>query len=305
MRTARSLSFVLLVSCCLSLVLTPPPAMAQGEVQFRGTRDMPLHPIFGAITDDPGPFKQFVWPSTVTNQFYIPQEDKTDGASESAAPPPVVQFNPVSGYPIAVWTAGAATDDAGPSDRGADVLFTHFRVGGWSEPVLLAEGGADPSLAIDPVSGRVHLVFWTPADGGAVWHRQAPADLSSWSAPVRVSDRREAAARPVLLHHGGKLSIAYERHLVGLGSSPREIVLAEREGTGFVRTALALTSHEGRTWVRLDSDGDRLLVRWVNAEHQAGWILRGDDGTWGTVQFVPLGLTARSAASRGGVSSKR
>ena len=305
MRTARSLSFVLLVSCCLSFVLTPSPAMAQGELQFRGTRDMPLHPIFGSITDDPGPFKQFVWPVTVTNQFYIPQEDKAEGDSEGEAPPPVVQFNPISGYPIATWAAGPASDDIGHDDRGADVLFTHFRVGGWSEPVLLAEGGVDPSLAIDPVSGRVHLVFWTPDDGGAVWHRHAPADLSAWSDPVRVSGRREAATRPALLLQDGKLLIAYERHLLGLGSTPREIVLAERDGADFVRISLALTSHEGRNWVRLDSDGSKLLVRWVNAEHQAGWILRGDDGVWGTVQFVPLGLSARSKGSRGDVRWKR
>ena len=43
-------------------------------------------------------------------------------------------------------------------------------------------------------------------------HRQAPADLLSWSEPVQVSQPAEIAARPAAVFHDGALMLVYEVH---------------------------------------------------------------------------------------------
>lgn len=289
MRTARRLFVAPFVLCLLVLVLSLAPVVAQVQVEAQPEEEETPVRLPTAITDDPGPFSKLNWQS-------LPQIDPGHGDSGYLELSPTILFNPFSGQPIAVWTRGATPESGARDLDGGDVFSSTFTIGGWTGPVLLAEGAADPRLSIDPASGGVHLVYWTPAAGGGVWHRQAPADLSTWSSPVRVSDAREAAARPTVVFHQGRLTIAYESHLSGLGSAARAMVVATRDDQGFSRTVIAHADFAGQNWLRLDSldavlgNAPRLLLRWMADAHQAGSALSEQDGVWGPVHLQPLGV---------------
>jgi len=302
MRTARRLFAAPFVPCLLALALLATPVLAQVEVRAVHDPEEDLVPMPTAITDDPGPFDKIDWDATSrTGSGYV--EVGAPGRTTSVVGPALL-LNPFSGRALTVWVREATATGDQDASAGGDLLLSQFDVGGWTRPVLLAEGAADPVVVIDPADGGVHVVYWTPGDGG-VWQRQAPADLTGWSEPVRVSDAREAAARPAALAHGGRLVIAYESHLAGLGSAQRALVVATPRDGGFARTVVAYADFAGRNWLRLDADGPRLMLRWVADAHRAGSALSEREGLWGAAHLQPLRASLPVDASRESTARSR
>ena len=107
-------------------------------------------------------------------------------ANEDGAPS--IAFNSASDLPLVAWAKN--------SPGGYDVVLSRFADGAWTEPIILADDAtvsqpADPALVVDPSDGSVHILYWTDEAWPRVMHRQSPADLSSWSDPVQVSQPGE------------------------------------------------------------------------------------------------------------------
>ena len=281
-RFSRKIGLLIVVCATPSVV-----AIAQGDVELR-IQGQPLHPILGSITDDSGPFWNVVWGNTsnLTTQWSLPPQD--DGKDHEFDAAPSILYNPVSGYPVAVWhTEGA--------EKSGDVRVSYFTVGGWSAPFVAATGAAEAKAIVDGNSGSIHLVY-TSRSTGAVWHREATADLSTWTDPQRISDEGNPSFGPAVAIHGATLTIAYETSVSGRDSAPKNIVVAQadlRASNGGARdyftTVLATIYSDRDCHIRLDGErgGGRLLVRWIQAPAQFGWVVQSPRGVWGPVAVEP------------------
>jgi hypothetical protein len=155
--------------------------------------------------------------------------------------------------------------------------------------VLVAGSTADeldPSVVIDPASGEVHVAYWIADGAPRVVRRVAPADLSSWSVEVPVSQPGEIACRPSMALVEGTLRVAYEVHDYGYGTVPRRIVLAEEAPPGGpVYESLTITQFSGPAWPQIHSQGGVVWVDWIDAEGEACWLRKISSAPWDPEQI--------------------
>lgn len=207
------------------------------------------------IVEEPDPFGR-VWHRFEDHSgslVVLNAEGEANGDGE-----PTVLINTFSNLPIVAWSQN--------SPQGYDVVISHFVAGAWTEPQTLAGSAADeldPFLLMDPQDGTVHLFYWVHDVSPRVMHRQAPADLSTWSLPEQVSQPSEIGCRPAAVFHQGVLKVVYEVHEFGFGTTPRQIVLASHDGLGFSSSSVALSGHAGANWPQVHSRKGRLWVDWI------------------------------------------
>jgi len=184
-----------------------------------------------------------------------------------------------SSLPIAAWAKN--------SPAGYDIVVSRFTGGSWTAPETVADSPADeldPMLVLDASDGSIHLLYWILDGTPRVMHRQAPADLSSWSAPLQVSQPGEIACRPSGAIHEGVLQVVYEVHALGYGSTPRQIVLAAQDGQGYISEVLATTPYDGDNWPQVHSTHGKHWVDWIDTDSDMGWTRRQPGGSWEPVQ---------------------
>jgi hypothetical protein len=195
---------------------------------------------------------------------------------------------------------------------GYDVVVSHFSQGAWSAPQVVAGGAQnqlDPKLTRDS-TGSVHIFYWVDSDPPQVFLVSAPPDLSSWSAPLRVSDAAEPSLRPSGGYWSGALRVAYEVHNFGTGQSPREVVLARFENGGFVPEVVAITNNLGDVRPEVHSHAGRLWVDWIDHEDGTGggelaWTRLNGSGQWEPIRFEPFSTyEQRVHLVRGGARMK-
>jgi hypothetical protein len=250
----------------------------RGEVGvFVDPGDAELRPLGGvyhivSLVEDPDGFPPFGRQSSAEDVRRVVLNEQGDLNGDGR---PSDAFDPVSGLPIVAWARNSAS--------GYDIVVSSYAAGAWSEPQVVAgsaDDELDPSLVVDPADGTVHLFYWVDGATPAVMHREAPADLSVWSAPVQVSSGTDAAFRPHGVFHNGVLRVAYEVHNFGTGQVPRQVVLARREGQGFVTEIMAVSYHGGPLWAEVHSHAGELWVEWIDADDELAWIRLGEQGTW-------------------------
>lgn len=201
---------------------------------------------------------------------------------------PSLAVNTVNGLPMVAWARN--------SPGGYDVVLSCFHNGAWTAPVVLAEDAttsepADPVLVIDHSDGTVHLLYWADDSWPRVLHRHAPADLSSWSDPVQVSQPGEKAVRPGGTFHDGLLHVVYETHTGQLGGTPRQIVLAVEDGAGFTSEIVATTNHVEPNRPQIHGHGPLLWVDWIDAEGEMTWTRRQALGPWDPIEVEAYSTT--------------
>lgn len=234
---------------------------------------------FALIVEDPDGFP--VWTSFTPDARRIVLNAQGDANGDG---PPSTLLS-ASGVPVVAWARN--------SPSGYDVVISTYPGGGaWSEPEVVAGGPddeMDPSLVLDPSSGAVHLFYWVDATVPVVMHREAPADLSSWSAPDQVSGGVYPAYRPWGVFHEGVLRVIYEVHNYGSGQTPRQIVLARQENGSFVPEIMAVSYYSGLLWPRVHSTSGRLWIDWIDAQGEIAWFRLDPGGsTWEPTHYEPF-----------------
>ncbi len=260
-----------------------PPVLADVAVDLApngGGQHVAIVSIVSIIVDDPDPLGwASVRPSAPTRFLLNP-----DGQANGDGRPSVV-VDRADGAPIVVWAK------SGPG--GFDVVYSRFDVAGgasgagWSQPVVVVDlpvDALDPVLVQDPADDAFHLLYATGGTSPAIWHRAAPQDLSSWSAPLQVSLPSEYAARPGAVFHDGDLHVVYETHADAAGGGPHQVVLA-RDLSGdvsglFDYRTMATTPYTGAQRPSVHSFGGRLWVRWIDDAQNVCWDRLLPGGGW-------------------------
>ena len=194
---------------------------------------------------------------------------------------PFTLVHPDTNIPSVLWGKN--------NGNGSDIVVSTFQSGSWSTPTTVVVGiivdDPEPIGVVDPADGSVHVFYWTEQPGPQVMHTQAPADLSSWTAPTQVSPAGEIALRPSAVFHQGVLKVAYECHNLGPGGTPRLIELATEDGVGdFTYETIATSHYEGGNHVEVHSGLDVLWVDWVDTETEIGWTRDSGSGSWEPIQ---------------------
>jgi len=202
---------------------------------------------------------------------------------------PSFVFNSASGLPIVAWSRNSVS--------GYDVVVSVFTGGAWTTPTVVAGSSAnelDPNVFLDG-AGNVHLVYWVD-DGSSctVFHRQAPPNVSSWSAADQVSAPGETACRPAGVFHGGMVRVAYESHPMGYGSTPRQVILARYDIGGLVSEIVATTNNTTNLYPEAHSQAGKLWVDWIDDhgatefEGDTAWTRLGSGGAWEAIRYTPF-----------------
>ena len=198
---------------------------------------------------------------------------------------PSLAFNIVNDLPMVAWAKN--------SPGGYDVVLSCFANGAWTDPLVLAEDAtvsepADPVLVINPTDGSIHVLYWTDDAWPRVIYRHAPADLSSWSDPVQVSQPGERAVRPGGAFYNGLLHVVYETHAGQLGGTPRQIVLAVENGSGFTSEVVGTTNYSEPNRPQVHGAGAVLWVDWIDAAGEMTWTRREGPGPWDPIEIEPF-----------------
>jgi len=231
-----------------------------------------------SIQEDPNPVPS-AWIPLSTTSFGMRVVLNADGAARGDGEPRMID-HPTTGVPIVVWSRHTNSD--------YDVVVSRFVGGAWTEPTVIAgspEAELDPSIAVDPTDGTVHVVYWVlaspPVPASRAVHVQAPSDLSSWSTPINVSAPGEFAARPSATFHAGTLHVVYEA-AIGDGP-PYYVLLATRSQGSWTAGALLGTSWFGDAlWPEIHSQGDTLWAEWIDAVDSMAWVEQEPGQLWGT-----------------------
>jgi len=241
--------------------------------------------ILNGLTEDPGPINP-VWRKLGTEEvarvsLNVAGEANGDGM-------PSLLSNPATGLIVAAWARNSVS--------GFDVVVSRFVSGAWTAPQVVVGSTAselDPQLVLDP-GGAVHLFYWVDSALPQVFHVEAPADLSSWSTPLRVSENTEPSCRPAGAYYNGVLRVAYEVHNFGVGHAPREIVIARLDNGAFTPEVVAVTNNLGPLHPEAHSHGGKFWVDWVDAVDNAGagelaWARLNAQAEWEPIQYEPFG----------------
>jgi len=279
------------------------PTIARSEVGVVDNPGISQHRIAYVleIVDDPTPITT-VWrrlsPIDAIH-FTLNPEGETNG---DGMPSVITDAN--SGLVAAAWSRNSAA--------GFDIVISRFVSGAWTLPQVVAASSAselDPQLVLAP-DGSVHLFYWVDGTTPQVFHTVAPSDLSSWSAPVLVSQPGVASCRPAGAFYNGVLRVAYEVHSFGSGNTPRQVVLARLENGAFTPEVVAMTNNLGDVRPQVHSHAGKLWVDWVDHETTGGsgelaWTRLNAQGLWEAIQFEPFtNREQRDYLVRGGAKLK-
>jgi hypothetical protein len=274
---------LLTVAAALLLFLAM-PAMAEVGVAFNSVEGSAgaLYELVGII-EDADPVGIHWRPYTLPGGNYAVLN--SDGEANGDGRPSST-FNRFSQLPIVAWAKSTAT--------GYDVVISHFANGAWSNPLVLCTDAtttmdAEPYLTVNPADGSVHVVYWMDESSPRIMHRQAPADLSSWSAADQVSSVGEIALRPAAAFHQGLLRVVYESHAGQIGGTPRYITLATVDGGGYGYEVLATSNHDEPNRPRVHSARGNLWVEWIDAEGEMTWMSRVLPDPWSDIEIEPYG----------------
>ena len=280
---------------CAALLFTVAlPLQAEiGAVDIQSTG-----PYVLSIIDDPDPtgaaWRRYT-PLSSVSRIVLNEQGEANGDGD-----PAVLYNTVTRTPVVAWARNSA--------EGFDIVLSHFVDGTWSEPSVLAGSTADeldPYLALDETNGAVHLLYWVNDASPRGVHRQAPADLSSWSDPQIVSAPAEIAARPSATIASGVLRVAYESHNGSLGGTPKLIVLATDSGSGFTSQSLGSSYHAAPNWPQIHSRPGRVWAEWVDDVGEMNWTREDTGGGWDPPQIEPYTCTEeRDYFVRGRIRSR-
>jgi len=284
-RSTRTPAFPVFVLLLIAAGAGSSLAVAEVGVALTSPAGAPAAgPYVLEIVDAPDPIGT-VWHRLTSSPTHIVVNP--EGEANGDGDPSFV-FNSVSGLPIVAWSRN--------SGSGYDVVVSVFTGGAWTVPIVVAGSSAnelDPNVFLDG-AGNVHLVYWV--DDGisrTVFHRQAPPDVSSWSAADQVSAPGETACRPAGVVHGGMVRVAYEVHPMGFGSSPRQVVLARYETGGIVAEIVATTNNTTNVFPEVHSQSGKLWLDWIDAhgatefEGETAWTRLGSGG-WEVVHYDPF-----------------
>jgi hypothetical protein len=236
------------------------------------------------ITEDPGPIVM-AWRKLGADDITrftlnVNGELNGDGA-------PSIVSDSTSGLIAAAWARHSAS--------GFDVVVSRFVNDAWTAPQVVADlsdSALDPQLVLDP-DGSLHMFYWVDSPVPQVFHVVAPADLSSWSAPVRVSDIGEPSCRPAGGFYNGVLRVAYEVHNFGVGHAPREVVLSRFESGAFTPEVVAITNNLGSIQPQVHSHAGKFWVDWVDSEDGTGggelaWLRLNAQAQWEAIRYEPF-----------------
>jgi len=154
------------------------------------------------------------------------------------------------------------------------------------------------------------MFYWVDGTTPQVFHTVAPPDLSSWSAPVLVSQPGVAACRPAGAFYNGVLRVAYEVHNFGSGNTPRQVVLARCEAGAFTTEVVAMTNNLGEVRPQVHSHAGHLWVDWVDTETtgssgELAWTRQNAQGQWEAIRYEPFAnREQRDYLVRGGARLK-
>jgi hypothetical protein len=253
------------------------------------------------ITEDPTPITTIWRKVTPNDAVHVTLNPEGEANGDGA---PSVVSDAGSGLVAAAWSRHAQS--------GFDVVVSRFVNDAWTVPqvvVASSAGELDPQLVLAP-DGSVHLFYWVDGATPQVFHTVAPSDLSSWSAPVLVSQPGVASCRPAGAFHNGVLRVAYEVHNFGSGNTPRQVVLARLDNGAFVPEVVAMTNNLGEVRPQVHSHAGKLWVDWVDHETTGGsgelaWTRLNEQGQWQAVQFEPfVNREQRDYLVRGGAKLK-
>jgi hypothetical protein len=282
-----------LIAVALLFIMSLPLQAEVGvfEIEFKG-------PYILGIIDDPDPTSK-VWrrysPAGAPGRVVLNEQGEANGDGD-----PAVLFNTETGTPIVAWARNSA--------EGFDIVLSHLVDGAWSTPQVLAGDSydeLDPFLALDEATGAVHLLYWVNDATPKIVHRQAPADLSSWSAPRIVSGPAEIAARPAAKISGGTLRVVYESHNGTLEGTPKLIVLATDSGSGFVFETLGSSLHAAPNRPQIHNRPGRAWVEWIDGAGEMSWTREGSGGGWDPLDDEPYaGAEERDYFVRGRIRAQ-
>jgi hypothetical protein len=195
---------------------------------------------------------------------------------------PSTAYNVVTSLPLVAWAKNSAS--------GYDVVISRFEGGAWTVPAVVAgtsDDELDPQLVVDPADGTVHLFWWVASAVPHVLHAEAPADVSSWSAPEVVSQPSEVAVRPAATIRGTTLWVAYEVHATALGGTPRQIVVASGDGGTWSSEVVGTTLHDSDNRVGIHAGIDRLWIEWIDDDGEMAWS-RSFGPAWEPIATEPF-----------------
>ena len=215
-RTPWSIAAVWRIALAVGLIV---PTVSRAEVGVAMTLGSPgprIAYILGVIEDGPDPITNITWRplgSGTSGRVVLNPQGEANG--DGAPDDPLQSGDRLDRGSWARSSAG-----------GFDVVVSQFVDDAWTVPLVVVGSASqelDPHLVLAP-DGTVHLFYWVEGATRQVFQVTAPADLSSWSAPVLVSQPGESACRPAGAFHNGVLHVSYEVHNFGNGE------LAEASG---------------------------------------------------------------------------
>lgn len=275
---------VRVVWCALVLGLIA-PGLVRAEVgvaiETSGAAPRVVY-VFDGVTEDPTPINTIWRKLTPTlDSSHVTLNPAGEANGDGA---PSIVTDAISGVVVAAWSRNSAT--------GFDVVVSRFQNGTWTAVQVVAGSPADeldPQLVLDP-DGSIHLVYWVSGATPGVFHAAAPADLSSWSTAMPVSQPGQSACRPSGAFYNGVLRVAYELHDFGYGNSPRQVVLARLDNGAFTPEVVAMTNNPGDVRPQVHSHAGRLWVDWVDSETTGGsgeiaWTRQSASGQWDPIRY--------------------
>ena len=275
-----------LLGCALTLVLLAPDVVrAEVGVAIPSTGSSPgTVYVLDTIEDGPDPINTFWRKLGADNALRVPLNVTGEANGDGA---PSIVRDSGSGVIAAAWARHSAS--------GFDVVVSRFVNDAWTTPAVivdLADDALDPQLVLDP-DGSLHMFYWVDSPVPQVFHIVAPTDLSSWSAPVRVSDVGEPSCRPAGGFYSGVLRVAYEVHNFGVGHAPREVVLSRFENGAFTPEVVAVTNNLGSIQPQVHSHAGKFWVDWVDSEDGTGsgelaWVRLNAQGQWESIRYEPF-----------------
>lgn len=285
MRTLRTKLLPVLVVALAIVACLAPAARAEVAVAMtqNDDHDLIVVPYATAITDDAEPVVGIWMRISPLGGNRVLLNETGDANGDGA---PSIAVDPQTRMPIVAWSRNDAGD--------LDIVVSRFdpNLGDWTTPQVVAgssEIEKDPTLVIDPADGTLHVVYWIDDATPRVLHRQAPADLSAWSAAEEVSRPGEIGLRPCAVFHAGSLMVVYEAHPYGIGQTPRQIVVGARQPDGtWLAETLATTYHGDPNRPKLHSGLGKLWVEWIDAAGEMAWSRQESVG-WSALDMEPFG----------------
>ena len=205
---------------------------------------------------------------------YMPEQilDRDDPTDSQAS----VLFEPGMRGPLAMWTRDVGSDTF--------LFWSEFASGSWSVPVPVSTDLVSPGQFAadwDRDTGQLHLVYRMNQGGiPKVVHRSAPA-AGLWSMARVVSQPGSDPAWPAVVFHEERLLVAYLE-----GESSPVVTLSEEQGEAWAHVVIGAPQFSVDGRVRLQSNGDRLWISWVDSVSELAW--RRFEGTsWSSVDTEP------------------